>query len=329
MSQRVSIIMYHYVRDLKVSHYPEIKGLDLQKFREQIDYIARHYTVITMEDLLAATRGAHDLPPRAALLTFDDAYSDHYKNVFPILDAKGIQGSFFPLAKTLKLNTVLDVNKIHFILAAVPDKSILVNELFAMIDETRREYGLAEKEKYYARFAQANRFDSAEVILIKRLLQRELPAAARGMMTDHLFKKYVTADEASFANELYMSMDQLRCMKKHGMFIGSHGFSHCWLDSLDPEAQRREISLSKEFLEDLGCDTGNWVMCYPYGAYNDSLIDILKTNGCRLGLTTKVGIADLASDAVMALPRLDTTDLPSQRGAAPNDWTLKAHSPGA
>jgi hypothetical protein len=32
------IVMYHYVRDLKNSRYPQIKGLDINCFEEQLDF---------------------------------------------------------------------------------------------------------------------------------------------------------------------------------------------------------------------------------------------------------------------------------------------------
>ena len=32
----ITIVMYHYVRDLKNSKYPKIKGLDISFFKEEI-----------------------------------------------------------------------------------------------------------------------------------------------------------------------------------------------------------------------------------------------------------------------------------------------------
>ena len=57
----------------------------------------------------------------------------------------------------------------------------------------------------------------------------------------------------------------------------------------------------------------DWVMCYPYGAYNQSLIDLLKKSGCALAFTTKVSIAQIDSDNRLEVPRLDTNDLPKDR----------------
>ena len=57
-------------------------------------------------------------------------------------------------------------------------------------------------------------------------------------------------------------------------------------------------------------------MNYPYGAYNDSLINILKKKGCKFAVCTEVRTANLKSDNRYALPRLDTNDLPKDAQVA-------------
>lgn len=308
------IVMYHYVRELPYTRYPKIKGLTTSLFREQILYLRKHYNFVRAKDLIAAGDGM-PLPENAVWLTFDDAYSDHYINVFPILDEFGIEGAFFPPAKAILKHEVLDVNKIHFILASAKDMSVLLRDVYHLLDEYCVEYALEDNDYYWKKLAQANRFDPVEVIFVKRLLQVELPEAARRKITDALFRKYVTEDEAAFSRELYMNKDQLRCMLRHGMCIGSHGYDHYWLDSLSPERQAEEIDLSMDFLRKIGVDMDGWVMNYPYGAYNESLVEILKNRGCAFGLSTRVAVADLGKDDIFALPRLDTNDLPKDRDA--------------
>jgi peptidoglycan/xylan/chitin deacetylase (PgdA/CDA1 family) len=321
-TRQVTIIMYHFVRDLKHSRFPEIKGLSIEEFSGQITYIRRYYNVIGLPELLAAL-GSPDqlLPLRALLLTFDDGYRDHFTNVLPILVENGLTGCFFPPAKAVTEQEVLDVNKIHFILAAEPDKIRILNSLFRLLEEARGEFTLLDRDDYYRKLAHPNRFDPAEVILIKRLLQRELPETLRKRITDALFQQYVTHDERSFSRELYMGISELRAMREAGMHIGSHGYDHYWLDTLDEQGQEREIDLSLQFLEAVASDSGNWVMAYPYGAYNDALLGILRNKGCKAGFTTGVGIANLDRDDALTLPRLDTNDLPKWGDAAPNKWT--------
>jgi peptidoglycan/xylan/chitin deacetylase (PgdA/CDA1 family) len=322
--------MYHFVRDLKRSRYPRIKGLDLAEFVEQINYIGRYYTPITMDELIDAARSdSHDLPPNAVLLTFDDGYIDHFENVFPILVKHRIQGSFFPPAKPIVEHRVLDVNKIHFVLAAVEDKSRIIRRIFDEIEKNMAGHGLERPETYYAKLGVPNRYDTAEVVFIKKVLQAALPEELRARIAAKLFAEFVTSDELEFASELYVDVEQLRHMRSNGMHVGSHGFGHYWMNTLSPEQQETEVSLALHFLDRLGCDLRNWTMCYPYGAYDDSLQGILRSKGCAVGLTTRVAIAELASDGPLTLPRIDTNDLPKSRDAPPNEWTLRTMLPEA
>jgi len=327
MQETVTIVMYHYVRDLARSRYPEIKGCDLHDFREQLGYICRYYTLITAQDLIHAVldkraTGRWELPANAALLTFDDGVCGSLHHVFPLLAALRVQGSFFAAARAICEQRVLDVNKIHFILAAVADKRTLVAELFALLDRYRAEYRLEENEAYYRRIARASRYDPPEVVFIKRLLQRELPVTARERITAALFAKYVSQDEAAFASELYMDLDQLRCLAQNGMYIGSHAYNHVWLSQLTREEQAEEIDRSIEFLSLLGNNTTTWIMCYPYGDSSESLRRLIHARGGVLGLTTRVAIAHAADDPLL-LPRLDTTDLPTHQAAPPGAWTTR------
>lgn len=312
MKRPITIVTYHYVRDLKRSRFPAIKGLSVDRFCRQLDFIQSRYTPISVEKILGALGSeGEDLPPNPILLTFDDGYSDHFANVFPILDARGIQGGFFPPVQAVLEHTVLDVNKIHFVLAAVPDAAALVEQVFFSLAEFRSEHSLKTREAYLVAVTGDHRYDAREVTVLKRLLQRELPEQVRSEIVRRLFAEHVTSDEAGFACELYMSMDQIACLRRHGMHIGSHGYTHVWLNHVSPEKQAVEIDRSQDFLQMLGIGRDNWTMCYPYGGFNDSLLQILREHQCQLGFTVEARVADLNMDDRLTLPRIDTNDLPS------------------
>jgi len=324
MNSKATIIMYHYVRDLKHSRYPDIKGLDVRLFKEQINFLRKNYNIITMEILIDSINNNESLPKKSVLLTFDDAYSDHFEYVFPILDENKIQGSFYPPAKTIIENKILDVNKIHFILASENDKAKIINEIKTELNKFRKDYNLPSFTDYYKKLAVPNRFDTADVIFIKRILQVELDESLRNKITDKVFRKFVGIDERSFSKELYMKTDQLKCMARNGMHIGSHGYDHYWLSSIDKSSQRIEIIKSLDFLKKIGVDTKKWTMCFPYGDYNETTLQLLKENKCSLGLTTEVNIADFKKNNKFTLPRLDTNDLPKDRNSNTNKWYLNA-----
>lgn len=309
MKNLVYVIMYHYVRDLEHSRYPRIKGLDVDFFRQQIEFLKQNFTVITMEELICACNGQYELPEKAVLLTFDDGYLDHYMFVFPVLKAQNLQGSFFISAKTLKEHVLLDVNKIHYILASTKMKDLLPSVLERMDYYRGSEYDYPDNNMLFDKYAAKNRFDDKETIFVKRMLQTVLPQPVRSMICKDLFQQYVGVLEENMASELYLTPDQTRLMKNEGMYIGLHGYSHCWLGHMPEKEMQADISLALDVMSEY-VDRKNWVMNYPYGSYNESLLKYISSCGCKLGLTTQVKAADLSECSRLTIPRLDTNDFP-------------------
>lgn len=324
MGTKATIVMYHYVRDLFNSRYPDIKGLDVELFKEQLLYLKKHYNFIKMNDLINAFENNHELPPKAVFLTFDDAYIDHYTQVFPLLDKYKIEGAFYAPIKAITQNKVLDVNKIHFVLASVKDKNLIIKDIYNYLDSNRAKYNFRSNGYYFDKLAKADRFDSKEVIFIKRLLQVGLEESIRNELVNLLFEKFVSSDEESFSRELYMTPEQLECMNRNGMHVGSHGYDHYWLGSLSKEKQEVEIKESIKFLRKIGVDVSTWTICYPYGNYNIDTLNLLKKYECKLAFTTKVDIANISKNDQCEIPRLDTNDIPKDKNSVTNEWFSKA-----
>lgn len=316
--------MYHYVRDLQNTRYPAIRGLDIRLFKEQLAYFKKHYNFITAEQLIDAFQNGTELPPKSLLLTFDDAYIDHYTCAFPLLDEYKAQGLFFVPVKAIMNHEVLIVNKIHHVLA-VCDKNIdaLVKQVKSLLSPYEGKDGVLTFDDYFAKLAVANRFDCKEVIFIKRLLQVELQEPIRSNIINQLFSQYVTDDEAAFSRELYMSGDQLKCMQRNGMIIGSHGYDHFWLGKIPKEDQLIELTKSVDFLKGLGVDMNTLSIGYPYGSHNEDTLAVARGYGFKLGFTTAVDIATTTGDN-LTIPRLDTNDFPKVSNADTNDWYIKA-----
>jgi peptidoglycan/xylan/chitin deacetylase (PgdA/CDA1 family) len=319
----LTIVMYHYVRDLSRSRYPGLKALTVDAFDGQLDYITRHYRVCSVRELVAAARGQSRLPPNPCLLTFDDGFVDHFTTVLPRLQARGLSAGFYPPALAVEGRRLLDTHKIQLILATCDDTGKLARRLIDLIDAHGVAGETPSGETLWRQFAIASRFDGPEVIFVKRVLQHGLPRDVRSALCQRLLKEYVGVDESILARELYMDLEQLRCMARLGMDVGGHGATHVWLDSLTPSVQEVEIAETIGFLTRVhGKPPTDWVMCYPFGSYDATTLELLRAGGCAIGLTTRVGVAD-DLDRPLELPRLDTNDLPTSAGAAPVDWTVK------
>ena len=306
---KAKIIMYHYVRPLKNSEYPEIKGLEVGQFQNQIEFFRKNFHFGDVNILFDSIKSSSIENNDLVFLTFDDGLKDHYNHVFPILKKEKIQGLFFPPAKPIEENIVLDVHKIHFILASVKDKKILVNDIFERIHKFRKNWEIEEPENLWRRLAIPNRFDSGEIIFLKRILQRELPKEVRETVTQELFDKYVTTDEAEFAKKLYLSLEEIKEMSDEGMYFSSHSYSHEWLGYLEPENLDEEMKKSWKFCKKINPDRQQ-IMCYPYGNYNTDVIEKILEYNFKAGLTTDVGDAILDNENAFNLRRYDTNDFP-------------------
>lgn len=319
----LTIVVYHYVRDVSRTRYRGLKALSVTDFEGQLDYITKYYSVCATRDVIAAVRGNGQLPPNACLLTFDDGFLDHFTVVFPRLMDRGLVASFYPPAVAVEERRVLDTHKIHFILTMAPDHGKVAQRILELLDGYRESWDLPASEALYQQYAQPYMFDGAEVGFIKRTLQRVLPEAVRSAIVQHLFDEYVGVDEPTLARELYMDLAQLRCMVRSGMEVGGHGASHVWLAELSKTQQEREIDRTVRFLARVhGRPPTDWVMSYPFGSYNEVTLALLRRAGCALGLTSRAGIAaDLSLP--LELLRLDTSHLPTRGAGAPNHWTAQ------
>jgi peptidoglycan/xylan/chitin deacetylase (PgdA/CDA1 family) len=307
----LTIVMYHYVRELTHGRYPGLKGITPAQFEAQLDYLQAHHTIVSLAQVLAHLHQGQPLPDKAALLTFDDGYLEHYTVVFPALLNRGLSGVFFPPLLAVRDRQLLPTNKIHILLAAVPTVEPLLAGCRAWMADHQAEFpDMASYDQYYQPLAVASRFDPAEVIFLKRLLQRELPEPARTRLVDALLAQVVGVPASVLANEWYLTEAQLRVMLANGMAVGSHGVSHQWLTSLEYYAQHNEIAESKAFLLGLGVPRDQLTICYPYGAFDSSTLELADGLGFRAGFSTEVRVAQLGLDHPLTLPRLDTVDLP-------------------
>src|SRR2546427_3135347 len=81
------VLTYHRVADPKdgLALNPFLISATPATFARQMRYLAEHYHVVAMEEVLRAVEQGVHLPSRSILLTFDDAYCDFGEIAWPIL----------------------------------------------------------------------------------------------------------------------------------------------------------------------------------------------------------------------------------------------------
>jgi hypothetical protein len=300
--------MYHYVRPIHESKYPQIKGLEVHEFINQLEFLEDNFTIINPLDFLEHVLGRNELKvPNPCLLTFDDGLKDHVQYVLPELQKRGLSACFFIPSAPLKSLELLDVHAIHFIL----ESGHSGKDLLGLATEVLRKLEFDVKVPHpESAFDELNRFDDFATASLKRLLQYELPSTIRHKVVCDLFAQVREETATEIAEELYLNIPDLQFMVQEGMFIGPHGHTHSWLGYQSHSDQRYELSESVDFFRKIGTLEQNWMFAYPYGSYNSDTLSILKSLGCKAAFTTNVGFSSLGTEDTLTFSRFDTNDFP-------------------
>ena len=82
------IVMYHGVPERIDDPYLDRWSVPADRFRAELDAMARHYDFVSIEEVVARSRSGRGRAK--AVLTFDDAFENVYTNAFPVLRRRGI-----------------------------------------------------------------------------------------------------------------------------------------------------------------------------------------------------------------------------------------------
>lgn len=315
----IPIVTYHYVRPQNKRFSENHKSLDLQEFLRQLDILNNGYHCIRGAQINDLT-GDTDLSGKKPVwLSFDDGYSDHYNYVFPELMSRGAVGSFFIPTEAIFGRKLLDVNKVHLILAANSD----INDLIEQIRELfNTNYGDAVLDTSFDElqhdYSVATLINDPDTRFVKLLLQELLPGNLREIILSSLFKEHVKRSESAVVDELYMDPDQVKSMYESGMHIGSHGHMHSRLEFMTHESQLVDFELSVNHLRSIGVENANVVVCYPYGSFNKETKTVLSNIGCKAAISAKLGIVDTNDRDFdwLELSRIDTKFFSQYFGSA-------------
>ena len=268
------VLTYHRVADPKTTPklHPRIISATPENFARQMRHLAKHYCVISMEELLDAVERKAHIPDGAVLITFDDAYTDFNEIAWPILQ-------YYRLPVTL------------FVPTAYPDqpqRAFWWDRLYQAITFTTRAEWSINGLGTLSLHTTEQRTNSL------RLVQnhvKTLPHVDAVQFVDAVCYKLGKEQKTE---KTVMSWDEIRQLAKYGVTIGAHTQTHPIMTKLTSEAAQQEISGS---LQDLHHHLGHVlpIFCYPDGGHNDKIIELLKQNGVKLALTTLRGLNHLGS----------------------------------
>ena len=74
----------------------------------------------------------------------------------------------------------------------------------------------------------------------------------------------------------YLTLSQLQMLYEDGWDIGNHGYSHHNLSLLSPKDIAYEVNIAYYWLVANGFDRSAHIFAYPYGSYNDNIIEVVR-----------------------------------------------------
>lgn len=110
--RRVIVLCYHGVTERRQRHPADRSGLHIRadRFETQLNYLQRHYRVISLAEFLEAQKSGVPLPDYSVLLTFDDGYRNFLTSALPRLAARDMRASMFVITDRIQPNNQAHVN---------------------------------------------------------------------------------------------------------------------------------------------------------------------------------------------------------------------------
>jgi poly-beta-1,6-N-acetyl-D-glucosamine N-deacetylase len=106
----LTILSYHEIAD-KADALTPTYAVTPTNFLRQMDWLRNHgYRFVGVDDLLAARAGKRPLPPKAVLVSFDDAYQSAYVHAWPVLKMFRIPAVVSVVGSWLEQKDVVDVD---------------------------------------------------------------------------------------------------------------------------------------------------------------------------------------------------------------------------
>jgi len=301
--------MYHYIRP-NDPELPYFRHLHIDDFKRQLDYFAENFRFISKDEFLELLYNPTELPNDGIILTFDDAFKDHYRYVLPELRKRNIWGIFYIPTAPYQTGKLLDVHRIHMLIGKWGGKKIF-DFLTNIISESMLSHAHVVEFRTQTYKGQTNDEYTNHV---KRILNYYISYEYRKKVIDILMKQFFP-EEDELVQQFYLTKEQIWRMSKCGMIIGSHTVNHPCMSKLGIQEQESEIVNSFNLLESIVGNLEVKTFCYPYGGFHSFTKDtefLLAKHGCEFAFNVEPRDIDHKDflQKKLALPRYDCNMFP-------------------
>ncbi len=261
------ILSYH-----RFSPYKEIipsipRCLSIWDFRQQIEYICKHFEPVPLSLIASCIRERVPFPKNSLVITIDDGYKDNYIYAYPILKEYGVPATIFLTTSYIDGGQPPWEAKISFAISRTPLKEIYLKGVGKFSLE-------GEKRRYIA-----------TKWMIKRL--KKFTDKRKNLLVEKLLELCEVKIPSELGGKLMLSWEEIKEMSEGGIEFGAHTVTHPVLTKMSLEEARWEIESSKEEIEErLGKPVVSFA--YPSGIYSEEIVKLVKKAGFLCAVTTKL-----------------------------------------
>ena len=284
-SGRLAIVTYHRVAvpGSRSDLMPSLISTTPAGLSEQIDALVRHLSPVSLAQVVDALVDPRSLPPKAVLVTFDDAYADFRTGAWPVLRERQVPVTLFvPTAYPGGTERPFWWDRLWVAvsrseLANVPRGPALGLPLGSM----------AQRSETMARL----------ISVLKDMDHDEAMAAVDALIASLLPEptEEPPAEGAAAgapSQPPVLDWDDLRALAAEGVTLAPHTRTHPLLDRIPLDRAIKEIAMSHGDLEREIGPTPR-VLAYPSGAHGGDAVEAARRAGMVLAVTTKRGGNDV------------------------------------
>jgi peptidoglycan/xylan/chitin deacetylase (PgdA/CDA1 family) len=278
----LTVLNYHRVDEKREAADVDEGVLDAtpESLDRQLARLKRHFTPISLADLLAHLEGA-DLPRNPAFVTFDDGYRDNLVKATPILKRHGVRATFFISTGHVGGRRLYWWDRISWTLKHARKRRFTLD--YPSSVEVDLDHGIERSAWILHRLVKQTRLLDLERFLDHLLSKADAP--------------WTAAVEHELVERLIMTWDDVRALRVEGMDVGSHTRTHRVLQTLSPSELAPELAGSRADLEsELGAPIS--AIAYPVGASIAGYPEIraaVEAAGYRLGFNYGPGLQGLSA----------------------------------
>jgi peptidoglycan/xylan/chitin deacetylase (PgdA/CDA1 family) len=297
------VLMYH-----RFSEQASPGCVQRAEFARQVDYLARHFNVMRMDqvfDALATDPAGLD---NAVVITVDDGYLDFYEIAFPVLRAAGLPATLFLTTRFVDGDFWLWPDRIRYILEQSSELQALDLPGFRFSGDL--QLGKQERDMLWLRIASyLLSIDEKDKLL---------------WMNNFARQQGVRVPDNPTSEFRAVDWTQVREMTEANIEMGAHSRTHPSLGKIPQEQLAYEILGS---VEDVEQQTGRRPLsfCYPNGQpgdYTEQVKSQVRRAGC-MGAVTAFYDRDVTNDCY-ELRRFAASENPFQYAKSVNGVEMLA-----